>query len=80
MALLRSLADGVAATAVVPYPPGISMLMPGESLGTIDGPVPRYLAALEDFDRRFPGFGHRTHGVERGQRVSGVAVLKNFLV
>ena len=24
----------------------------------------RYLRALRDWDRRFPGFGHETHGVE----------------
>ena len=23
-----------------------------------------YLKALRDWDRRFPGFGHETHGVE----------------
>ena len=67
MANLRALAGGVAATAIVPYPPGIPLLMPGENFGTIDGPVLRYLAALEDFDKRFPGFAHDTHGVEPGE-------------
>ncbi|WBO58590.1 hypothetical protein GT370_15705 [Acidocella sp. MX-AZ03] len=38
--------------------------MPGETFGTLDGPVLRYLAAVERFDRQFPGFGHDTHGVE----------------
>ncbi|WP_234730863.1 Orn/Lys/Arg family decarboxylase [Acidocella facilis] len=64
MAGLAALAGGVAATAIVPYPPGIPLLMPGETFGTVDGPVLRYLAALERFDRQFPGFGHDTHGVE----------------
>ncbi|MDE2240574.1 MAG: arginine decarboxylase, partial [Rhodospirillales bacterium] len=64
MASLSALAGGVAATAIVPYPPGIPLLMPGENFGTIDGPVLRYLSALEDFDKRFPGFAHDTHGVE----------------
>ncbi|MBU6448001.1 MAG: arginine decarboxylase [Rhodospirillales bacterium] len=67
MANLSALAGGVAATAIVPYPPGIPLLMPGENFGTIDGPVLRYLAALEDFDKRFPGFAHDTHGVEPGE-------------
>ncbi|WP_310600618.1 hypothetical protein [Desulfobulbus sp.] len=62
-------ADCVAATGIAPYPPGIPMLMPGESLfpepdsGPRAAPVLRYLQALEAFDRRFPGFGHETHGV-----------------
>jgi arginine decarboxylase len=46
-------------------PPGIPVLMPGESVGETDGPLLRYLGALESFDRRFPGFGSETHGVTR---------------
>lgn len=61
---LESLADRVLATSVVPYPPGIPMLMPGESTGPDDGPYLGYLRALWAWDRRFPGFGHDTHGVE----------------
>ena len=38
---LDKLANRVLATSVVPYPPGIPMLMPGESTGAKDGPVPR---------------------------------------
>ncbi len=56
--------DRTAATGVVPYPPGIPLLMPGENAGAGDGPVLGYLKALQAFDRRFPGFGHDTHGVE----------------
>ncbi|MCF2436907.1 hypothetical protein LV779_34125 [Streptomyces thinghirensis] len=36
--------------------------MPGEDVGEEDGPLLRYLSALEAFDRRFPGFGSETHG------------------
>ncbi|MBH5333349.1 arginine decarboxylase [Streptomyces pactum] len=56
-------ADRVAAAMVTVTPPGIPVLMPGESTGTTDGPLLRYLRALEDFDRRFPGFRSETHGV-----------------
>ncbi|MGE4483425.1 Orn/Lys/Arg decarboxylase N-terminal domain-containing protein [Acidocella sp.] len=61
---LAGLEAGVAATAIVPYPPGIPLLMPGEALGAADGPVLRYLASLRDFDQQFPGFEHDTHGIE----------------
>jgi arginine/lysine/ornithine decarboxylase len=61
---LEDLADRVLATSVVPYPPGIPMLMPGEATGAADGPYLSYLRALWAWDRRFPGFGHDTHGVE----------------
>jgi len=61
---LEELAARVLATSVVPYPPGIPMLMPGEATGASDGPYLSYLRALWSWDRRFPGFGHDTHGVE----------------
>lgn len=61
---LDQMAGRVVATGVVPYPPGIPLLMPGESCGAADGPVLAYLKALEAFDIRFPGFTHDTHGVE----------------
>jgi lysine decarboxylase/arginine decarboxylase len=57
-------AGRIVATGIVPYPPGIPLLAPGERAGPIDGPVLRYLLALQDFDCRFPGFSHDTHGIE----------------
>ena len=61
---LDDVAGRVVATSVVPYPPGIPMMMPGENAGPSDGPHVGYLKALRDWDVRFPGFGHETHGVE----------------
>jgi len=52
------------ATGIVPYPPGIPLLMPGENAGPADGALLGYLKSLEAFDRLFPGFTHDTHGVE----------------
>ncbi|AWH88355.1 Orn/Lys/Arg family decarboxylase [Limnobaculum parvum] len=54
----------VLATGVVPYPPGIPMIMPGESAGGKDSPYIRYLQILQEWDRRFPDFTHDIHGVE----------------
>ncbi|MBT2387729.1 Orn/Lys/Arg decarboxylase N-terminal domain-containing protein [Streptomyces sp. ISL-11] len=56
-------AGRVAAAMVTVTPPGIPVLMPGESVGDSDGPLLRYLGALESFDREFPGFRSETHGV-----------------
>ncbi|GHJ29643.1 arginine decarboxylase [Streptomyces hygroscopicus subsp. sporocinereus] len=56
-------ANRVAAAMVTVTPPGIPVLMPGESTGDTDGPLLRYLTALESFDRHFPGFRSETHGV-----------------
>jgi arginine decarboxylase len=73
---LDKLANRVLATSVVPYPPGIPMLMPGESTGASDGPYLGYLKALALWDRRFPGFGHDTHGIENRDGVQYVQCLK----
>jgi arginine decarboxylase len=73
---LEQLANRVLATSVVPYPPGIPMLMPGEITGAADGPYLGYLNALCAWDRRFPGFGHDTHGVENRDGAYYVQCLK----
>jgi arginine decarboxylase len=73
---LDALADRVLATSVVPYPPGIPMLMPGESTGAKNGPYLGYLKALSAWDSRFPGFGHDTHGVENRDGVYYVQCLR----
>ena len=73
---LDKLANRVLATSVVPYPPGIPMLMPGESTGAKDGPYLGYLRALASWDKLFPGFGHDTHGIEHRNGVQYVQCLK----
>jgi arginine/lysine/ornithine decarboxylase len=62
---VSEMAGRTVAVMVVPYPPGIPVLMPGEKAGLANGPIIEYLLALEDFDRRFPSFDHDIHGVER---------------
>ena len=52
------------------------MLMPGESTGPDDGPYLSYLRALSDWDKRFPGYGHDTHGVENRDGVYYVQCLR----
>jgi arginine decarboxylase len=61
---LDHMANRTVATGVVPYPPGIPLLMPGENAGPADGPLLSYLKALEAFDAEIPGFAHDIHGVE----------------
>ena len=70
------MANRIVATGVVPYPPGIPMLMPGENVGGNDSPYLGYLRALQAWDRRFPGFGHETHGVENKDGTYYVYCLK----
>ena len=54
----------IVAVQVVPYPPGIPLLMPGERFSKESPAVREYLLGLEAFDQQFPGFEHHNHGVE----------------
>jgi len=49
---------------------------PGEATGAKDGPYLSYLRALWAWDKRFPGFGHDTHGVENNKGTYFVQCLK----
>lgn len=53
----------IAASMLVPYPPGIPVLMPGERLPKDDRGIIGYLRALQEFDKIFPGFEHEIQGV-----------------
>jgi lysine decarboxylase/arginine decarboxylase len=53
------------AVGIVPYPPGIPVIMPGERFDRTRTPrIFEYLEMLQDFDAKFPGFEHEIHGVE----------------
>lgn len=69
-------AGRTAATGLVPYPPGIPMVMPGEKLGSNDAPFLTYLRAIQAWDAVFPGFAHDTHGVECEEGIYKILVLK----
>ena len=60
----EKLARRIAANAVIPYPPGIPMVMSGERFGDENNPHIAYLRSLETWDRKFPGFEHVTEGAE----------------
>jgi arginine/lysine/ornithine decarboxylase len=61
---LEKMVGRILATGIVPYPPGIPLLMPGEAAGNMGEAALSYLKALQEFDRLFPGFTHDIHGVE----------------
>ncbi len=73
---LDQMAGRTVATGIVPYPPGIPLLMPGENAGASDGVTIRYLKALEAYDKKFPGFGHDVHGIEPEDGKYKLLVLK----
>lgn len=60
----KEIAYRTVATGIIPYPPGIPMLLSGENIGPADGPHLKYLCALQEWDKEFKGFSHDIHGVE----------------
>ncbi len=60
---LSDLKERVAAVMVVPYPPGIPIIMPGERFSSETSMIIDYLKILQAFDNEFPGFETEVHGV-----------------
>jgi arginine decarboxylase len=58
------LAKRTAANAVMPYPPGIPMLMSGENFGAADSPQIEYLKSMQNREKQFPGFAGVIEGAE----------------
>ena len=60
----------ISAVMIVPYPPGIPAIMPGERITPKTKAILEYLDWAQDFDERFPGFENEIHGVriEHGQK------------
>ena len=61
------------AVMVVPYPPGIPLIMPGERITSATKSIHDYLLYARDFDEKFPGFETDIHGLrfeqtDRGRR------------
>ena len=48
---------------LVPYPPGIPVIMPGERLTKDTKSIQEYLLYAREFDRKFPGFETDIHGL-----------------
>lgn len=59
------LAGRIAANSLIPYPPGIPLIMSGERFGDSNSVQIEYLKALEKWDSTFPGFEHETEGAEK---------------
>jgi arginine decarboxylase len=57
------LSNRIAANAIMPYPPGIPMLMSGENFGGADSPQIGYLRGMQNGEQQFPGFAGVIEGV-----------------
>jgi arginine decarboxylase len=72
---LDDMAGRVVAVGVIPYPPGIPIVMPGENIGEDDGPWLTYLRTLQEYGHRFPGFAKEVEGTEERDGVYHIYCL-----
>ena len=60
---IDNLMNRVLAVMIVPYPPGIPLIMPGERITESTKSIQDYLLYAREFDRKFPGFETDIHGL-----------------
>ncbi|PJZ02902.1 arginine decarboxylase [Pantoea rodasii] len=73
---IYELESRTAANSVIPYPPGIPMVLSGENFGDENSPLIGYLRGLQCWDDTFPGFEHETEGTEKEDGTYHVMCLK----
>jgi len=64
--LLDDLEGRTSAVMILPYPPGIPLIMPGEKIDNKSKVILEFLMMLEDIGNHLPGFETAIHGTERG--------------
>ena len=62
---IEQLEGRLAAVMLVPYPPGIPLIMPGERFTAETRSSIDYLQFARTFDSQFPGFDADVHGLQR---------------
>ena len=75
---IDNLMDRTLAVMLVPYPPGIPLIMPGERITAATKSIQDYLLYAREFDRKFPGFETDIHGL-RFESKNGEATLSGRL-
>lgn len=73
---IEQLEGRIAAVMLVPYPPGIPLIMPGERFTAQTRSIIDYLAFARTFDRSFPGFDADVHGLQREEGLYTVDCIK----
>ncbi|WP_263145714.1 arginine/lysine/ornithine decarboxylase [Pseudomonas sp. RIT-PI-AD] len=68
---IEALEGRIAAVMLVPYPPGIPLIMPGERFTEATRSIIDYLEFARTFDRSFPGFDSDVHGLQHQEGPNG---------
>jgi arginine decarboxylase len=70
----------ILAVMLVPYPPGIPLIMPGERITKATKSIQVYLLYARDFDRKYPGFETDIHGLRFEPHADGRRYLVDCIV
>ena len=73
------LAERILAVMVVPYPPGIPVIMPGERITRATKSIQDYLLYAREFDQEFPGFETDIHGLRFQPAAGGRRYLVDWI-
>ena len=76
---LDDMMNRIPAVMMVPYPPGIPIIMGGEIFNEKAEPILDYLLTRQAFEEAFPGYEGDIHGVER-KIVDGRTVFTTMCV
>ncbi|MGA6106014.1 Orn/Lys/Arg decarboxylase N-terminal domain-containing protein [Pseudomonas solani] len=68
---IEQLQGRIAAVMLVPYPPGIPLIMPAERFTAQTRSIIDYLAFARTFDSAFPGFDSDVHGLQHDDSPTG---------
>jgi lysine decarboxylase len=64
---LEQLKGEICAAIILPYPPGIPLILPGEQITDDCEPILDFLLMLDDIGHALPGFATEIHGVVVGE-------------
>jgi lysine decarboxylase len=62
---LRDMVDRISANMILPYPPGVPLVLPGEMVTSDSLPVLEFLEMLCEIGAHYPGFETDIHGLYR---------------
>jgi arginine decarboxylase len=75
MVSLDQLAGRISAVMLVPYPPGIPVIMPGERFPFDSTAIIDFLQIAQRQNQRFPGFESDIHGLRSDERHDSESVF-----
>ncbi|MEG0135299.1 MAG: Orn/Lys/Arg decarboxylase N-terminal domain-containing protein [Cetobacterium sp.] len=77
---VKDIMNRIAGVMVVPYPPGIPILMGGEKIDKNSQSILDFLLAREKFERIFPGYYSDIHGIKAFEDKDGIRRFHTMVI